>query len=320
MFKAHAQKLDERYLYHYVPVIPFQQLNRIMSYQALLREFDLRPKHSLGQVFLTDDRVIERIVALLGLTRGDRVVELGAGPGFITKRIAEESGDVYAVEIDPRFRPLHETLFASLDPKPRVVYEDARHVDFDALAATPAGRLIVFGNLPYYLTTELVLLAVSQMPSMARALFMIQEDVVERLMNRPGTKKYGTLSIVTNLFGIWRVENTVPRRSFTPSPHVTSSLVSLIPSSDESDKQVAADPGFHRFITSLFQFRRKTLMNALKLAFTPENMGAELFSFLEQHACDPGIRAEQLTPVQFKDLYLTLRTGGSVHKPGNPVS
>ncbi len=278
-----------------------------MPYRALLRQFDLRPKHSLGQVFLIDDNVIERILSILDLEHGDRVVELGAGPGFITKRIAELTDEVIAVEIDRKFQPLHEELFSTLAAKPLVLYEDALKVDLHEYAQKVTGRLIVFGNLPYYLTTDLILYAVQQLPDMDHALFMIEKDVADRLTARPGSKKYGVLSIVTGLFGQWQEESTVSRHAFTPKPNVTSSLVSLIPSDDQDNKTRAADPGFHRFLTDLFQYRRKTLANALKLTYDHEIPPDTLAQFLTDRDLRSDIRSEQLTPCQFKDLYESLR-------------
>ncbi len=290
-----------------------------MSYLALLQEFDLRPKHSLGQVFLIKDNVIERILSILDLKPGDRVVELGAGPGFITKRLAELTDDVVAVEIDSKFQPLHERLFSTLRVKPQVLYEDALKVDFGAYVHDLRGRLIVFGNLPYYLTTDLILHAVCQMPNMAHALFMVEQDVLERLTASPGSKKYGVLAIVTGLFGHWRLERTVSRHAFIPKPHVTSALVSLIPSDDELYRMRAADPVFLRFLTDIFRYRRKTLANAIKSSYDC-GIGSEVLErFLTDRGLRRDIRAEQLTPHQFKGLFESL---GQVicHLNGNSVS
>ncbi len=274
-----------------------------MSYHALLREFNLRPKHSLGQVFLIDENVIERILAILDLREEDCVVELGAGPGFITAKLGELAGNVVAIEIDRKFQALHEYLFASLDNRPRVLYEDALKVDFSSFLPEAPKRLMVFGNLPYYLTTDLMLLAISEMATMERALFMVEADVAERLMATPGTKKYGTISIVTGLFGSWRFERTVSRHSFTPKPNVTSALVTLIPSKEIDDKRVAADPSFHRFLIKFFQYRRKTLSNAFKLAFTSEDARDRWQRIAGICQISDDVRAEQLSPQQFKKLF-----------------
>ncbi len=290
-----------------------------MSYLALLQEFDLRPKHSLGQVFLIDVDVIERILSILDLKPGDRVIEFGAGPGFITKRLAELTDEVMAVEIDHKFRPLHEKYFSTLSARPEILYEDALKVEFGTYARDLRGRLIVFGNLPYYLTTDLILHAVRQMPNMAHALFMIEQDVLERLKASPGSKRYGVLTIVTGLFGHWRLERTVSRHAFTPKPHVTSALVSIIPSDDELHKMRAADPAFHRFLTDIFKYRRKTLANALKSSYDCD-IGSEILErFLSDRGLRRDIRAEQLTPIQFKELYESLEQV-ICHLNGNSVS
>lgn len=290
-----------------------------MSYRALLQDFNIRPKHSLGQVFLIDQQVIERILAILNVKQGDRVIEIGAGPGFITKQLSALTDDVVAVEIDRKFQPLHDELFSTLHVRPRILYEDALKVEYGAYTKDLTGRLIVFGNLPYYVTTDLILCAVRQMPSMSHALFMIEEDVLERLTASPGSKKYGVLSIITGLFGAWKVERTVSRHAFTPKPHVTSVLVSLIPSEDGAHKMRAADPAFHRFLAIIFQYRRKTLANAIKSSCGCDTRSETFARFLSEQGLRPDIRPEQLTPCQFKELYDSLRLN-ICHSNGNSVS
>lgn len=267
----------------------------------------MRPNYSLGQVFLIDNNVIERILSILNLNPDDRVIELGAGPGFITKRMAELTAEVVAIEIDRKFQPLHEELFSTLRTKPLVLYEDALMVDYEVYTQDVKGRLVVFGNLPYYVTTDLILNSVQQLSSMACALFMIEKDVEERLVARPGSKKYGSLSIITGLFGQWRHERTVSRHAFSPKPHVTSSLVSLNPSCDEDCKKRAADPCFRRFLSDVFQYRRKTLVNALKTAYDSCIQIDDLVQLLTEQGFRPDVRAEQMNPFQFKVLFESLR-------------
>lgn len=273
----------------------------------LLRKYDLYPTRSLGQVFLQDEKVIQFILGILNLQEEDLVVEIGAGPGLITRELARQADQVLALEIDRKFEPLHQELFASLSRPPQVIYEDARKTDYANLTGEPQGRLIVFGNLPYYLTTDLILTSLNRFPGMSQALFMVEEEVSERLLAKPGTKKYGTLAGVTQLFGHWRYERTVSRQAFFPKPKVTSALLSLTPSEDKEKIRIASNEDFHRFMIGLMQYRRKTLNNSLKESGVPVQDPAFLEAygvFMEKYDLPAGIRAEQLSPEQIGELFL----------------
>jgi 16S rRNA (adenine1518-N6/adenine1519-N6)-dimethyltransferase len=186
-----------------------------------------------------------------------------------------------------------------------MIYEDARQVDYEPLLEGLKGRLLVFGNLPYYLTTELILTALQRFPGMSKALFMVEDEVSERLLAKPGTKKYGTLSIATRLFGHWRYLRTVSRASFYPKPRITSALLTLTPNEDDSHKTIACDPSFHRFLTSLFQYRRKTLQNALKLSgyWLDDDFGFEFQKFKQDEQLSDEVRAEDLEARQLASLF-----------------
>ena len=152
----------------------------------------------------------------------------------------------------------------------------------------------------------MLLTALAGLPLMSQALFMVQEDVRDRLTARPGSKAYGTLTVASNLFGSWRFERTVSRKAFYPQPRVTSALLSLLPSSHESDRALAADRRFHRFLTGLMQYRRKSLANALKEsgAWPGDERGRPLLdAFLKEDDLPPGLRAESLTPGQLARLF-----------------
>lgn len=143
-------------------------------------------------------------------------------------------------------------------------------------------------------------------PDMSQALFMVERGVSERLLAKPGAKKYGTLAIATNLFGNWKFERTVSRTAFFPKPNVTSSLYSLHPVSDVSERNIASDQAFHRFLVDLMQYRRKTLTNALALsgAWTDsESLGDSYTEFISKQNLPSDVRAEQLTPQQLAMLY-----------------
>ena len=271
----------------------------------LLKQHQIFPTHALGQVFLRDEKVIQFILETLAPAPTDTIVEIGAGPGIITKELAQHSERVIAVEIDRKFKKIHDVLMSDLKHPPHMIYEDARQVDYEPLLEGLKGRLLVFGNLPYYLTTELILTALQRFPGMSKALFMVEDEVSERLLAKPGTKKYGTLSIATRLFGHWRYLRTVSRASFYPKPRITSALLTLTPDEDEAHKTIACDPSFHRFLTSLFQYRRKTLQNALKLSgyWLDDDFGFEFQKFKQDEQLSDEVRAEDLEAGQLASLF-----------------
>lgn len=270
----------------------------------LLKKHNLYPIKSLGQVFLSEPKVMASIVTLLQPEPADVIIEIGAGPGLITKLLAEKAGRVIAIEIDSKFKPLHDELFSGLSKQPQMIYGDARKIHYQELTGRPPGRLIIFGNLPYHLTTDLILTVLSGLPGMSTGLFMVEEEVSERMLARPATKKYGTLSMASQLFGQWRMERTVSRTCFFPRPNVTSALMTLTPSDDEENKRIASDPIFHRFLIGLMQYRRKTLANALKQSgVRREDLPSLLEVFLREQGLIAEVRAEQLTPSQLRILY-----------------
>ncbi len=294
------------------PKYPNSAQEEDFSLFALLQEFNLFPTKALGQVFLDDRRTLGAILKILDPKDEDLIVEIGAGPGLVTRELAKRAGRVLAVEIDPKFKPLHERLFEDLARPPLMLYEDARKVEFEGLLERK-GRLLVFGNLPYYLTTDLILVALNRFPDMDLALFMVEEEVRERLLAQAGSKKYGTLSVSTGLFGSWRFERTVSRTAFFPKPRITSALLSLIPGEDEEAKEIASDLAFHRFMTGLMQSRRKTLANALKLAAfwrERETFARGYQAFLDSLGRGPDLRAEGLPPSDLARLFSIVREDG----------
>lgn len=275
----------------------------------LLRLFDLYPNKSLGQVFLKDDRVVDAIIRILAPGPSDTLLEIGAGPGLVTQRLAGLVGRLVAIEIDEKFTDLHQMLFADLERPPLVLYQDARKIHYRDLVGPESGRLLVFGNLPYYLTTDLIFKALADLPDMSFALFMVEADVRHRLTASPGSKAYGSLSAASQLFGSWKLERPVTRAAFYPRPRVDSVLVSLTPGEDPGNRRIGADRSFHRFLTGLFQYRRKHLANALKgsAAWPTDGTGEDrLASFMSDQGLSTGVRAEELTPSQLARLFLLM--------------
>ncbi len=271
--------------------------NRLPSPEALLRGHGLRAKKGWGQSFLRDPSVSDRIVAALEPEQGDRIVELGAGLGHLTVRLAKSGAHIVAVERDRDLVPVLNGLFPKCE-RVRVVAADAKTLDFADLRGE-GPKLLVAGNLPYHLTTPILFNLLHHREHLARAVMMVQKEVAERLASEPDCKSYGVLSVQTQMWSKVRVVFDVQPGSFHPSPSVVSSVVRLDfregPLSDPGDPEL-----FRRIVRGAFAQRRKTLRNALKATrVVPVD---HISLLLEKAGLAPEARAETVSVEGFARL------------------
>jgi 16S rRNA (adenine1518-N6/adenine1519-N6)-dimethyltransferase len=246
-----------------------------------------KPKKRLGQHFLTDRHYLDRIVAEIDAKPGEAVVEIGPGPGALTERLALAVRPLHVVEIDRELAAALRTRFA---PDAVVVHEgDALEFDFASLPAD----LRVVGNLPYNVSTPLLFHVASFAPRIRDCVFMLQREVVERMVAQPGTAAYGRLSVMLQYRFAMSLALRVPPGAFTPPPKVDSAVVRMAPLGEE---RLAARDGalFGRIVMAAFTQRRKTLRNALRAL-----AGDEVFA---RAGVDPGLRGETLSVAQFVAL------------------
>ncbi len=272
--------------------------------RELLARHGLRPKKSWGQNFLTDDRVIDRIVTSAGITPDDVVVEIGAGLGALTGRLARTGAQVQAVERDPDLVPI---LTRELEPFPsvRIVAGDAMTFDLES-AARAAGRpLVVLGNLPYQITTPLLFRIVAAGDAIARAVLMVQREVAERIVANPGGKIYGRLSVMVQAFAEVKIAFHVGAGSFLPQPNVTSSVFSLTPRAQP--KVAAADRAmFAAVVRAAFAGRRKMLRRSLEAGFACP--ASEVLAAADIAGTR---RAEELSVDEFAAIARAMRASGA---------
>lgn len=267
----------------------------------------LRAKKSLGQNFLSDQRVVDAIIDACETGPADRVLEIGPGTGVLTRMLAEKAGQVVAVELDER---LMETLghVQATYPSLRVVWADFLKSSWEDLGLPEEGTKVV-GNIPYYITGPILskllhadivetqgLGGVEAVPE--RIVLMVQKEVADRLMAKPGSKDYGSLSVFAQFAA--RIEEVlfVPRRSFRPAPKVDSMVIRLWPRREPPVK-VAKPRAFFRVVKGAFGQRRKTLQNALMAAGYPKEA---LLRAWEQTGIDPQRRGETLSLEEFSRL------------------
>ncbi len=262
---------------------------------------DRRKRRRLGQHFLRDPGLARSIVDLAQLTKADLCVEIGAGEGALTELLAERAGRLLALEVD---EALMARLASRLGRAEHVELRraDARHFDFTTLPAlVPAreGRVVVVGNLPYSVAKPILLRLIEARTALSLMVLMLQREVAERLAAGPGTKTYGSLSVLTQLYAEVHVAFTVSPGAFRPPPKVESSVLrlSVLPA---PRAPLADEALFHRVVKAAFSQRRKNVANALAggLQLTVEAVRA----YLSAAGINPIRRAETLSLDEFARL------------------
>jgi 16S rRNA (adenine1518-N6/adenine1519-N6)-dimethyltransferase len=246
----------------------------------------MRTKPKLGQNFLVDAQAAERIVTALGEIAGRTVVEIGPGRGAITGALALRAGRVVAVELD---RELAADLRARFEPERVTVAEqDVLQFDFGAAAAQAGERLRVAGNLPYYLTSPILMRLAGCHAALDLAVLMVQREVADRVTAAPGSRDYGLLSATVQMYGPVERLFTLPPAAFSPQPQVHSTVFRwrFVPRFAELGVQEA---GFLRFLRQAFAQKRKTLANNLRAVGVECGAAAAAF---ERAGIDVRARAE----------------------------
>ncbi len=271
------------------------------SPKALLARLGLKPRKSLGQHFLIHPHQAERIALALDLQAGDWVVEIGGGLGALTRWLAAIPQHLVVLEMDPALAAYLEGELFHGHPRVQIVCADVLDFDFAALAREAARPLKVAGNLPYQITSPLLFKLAQEKGALARAVLMMQAEVGERLLARPGTRDYGILTVMVQYHFTVRRLFSVGPANFHPPPRVDSVVAAFEPARPEP---AAADPElFLKVVKSAFSQRRKTLRNTLVAqAATLGVTAAAAAEALKELDIDPGRRGETLSVTQFTEL------------------
>jgi 16S rRNA (adenine1518-N6/adenine1519-N6)-dimethyltransferase len=266
----------------------------------------LKAKKSLGQNFLVDSSTASRIVNAVSPSLEDIVLEVGPGRGALTRLLIERAGLVLAVEID---RELAEILRNELPSERLAIVEaDILETDLSALLADARrshpdllSRMRVVANLPYYISTAVILQFIDARESLKDLTLMVQREVAERIISLPGNRDYGSLSVFVQIYCKARRLFNVPPGAFRPSPKVDSSILHL-EILDEPVLPVKDKALLYRVVRAAFAQRRKTIMNSLKSAsatIDPHLGSDQILPILESARIRPERRAETLSPPEF---------------------
>jgi len=236
--------------------------------KKILREYNLNLKKSLGQNFLIDSNIIDIITAASAIEGDEFVIEIGPGIGSLTQAVLEklDEGKLLAVEKDAEMVRVLENIFAG-EEKLTLLNQDALKIDWNEIAAeynTENRKIKLIANLPYYVTTPIIMGVLESELKLEQMVFMVQKEVGERICAGPETKKFGSLSVAVQYYMQPEIVHQVPSSVFIPQPDVDSVIVSLSPYEQNIyQEEVISKKFFFQIVKSIFQQRRKTLRNSL---------------------------------------------------------
>ena len=260
-------------------------------------------KKSLGQNFLIDQNILNKIVDAADLDKDKGALEIGPGIGALTEKLAQVAGTVTAVEIDQRLIPI---LREVMEPYPNVTVEhgDVLKVDLRDLFERRFGgvsKISVVANLPYYVTTPILMKLLEEKLPLENIEVMIQKEVAERMAASPGTKDYGSLSIAVQYYCEPQMVCTVPHTVFIPQPNVESAVIRL-KVREKPPVHVEDEAHFFEVMQASFTQRRKTIANNLKSRFFPGEGRERLEALLQEAGIDPSRRGETLSIEEYSRL------------------
>jgi 16S rRNA (adenine1518-N6/adenine1519-N6)-dimethyltransferase len=270
----------------------------------------MRAKRSLGQNFLVDRHYQQRIVAALGAQPGETIIEIGPGRGALTQWLVESGANLIAIEADSDLLPILQESFGSRDNF-RLISADALEFDFTSIASSE-NRARVIGNLPYNISTPLLSRLIDYRQVISELVIMLQREVVDRMVAKPGGKEYGYLSVMVQLYSKLERLFDVPPGAFRPAPKVHST-VCRVALSRRANLELANEAQFRETAQIIFAQRRKTLLNNLRAARSRLGLSdlADYQARLAECGIDLRRRAETLSiaeVAQLSDFISRLKT------------
>lgn len=271
--------------------------------RGLLGQYGIQLKKSLGQNFLTDPHVLDKIIRAASLTEKSGVIEIGPGIGALTERLAEIAQKVVAIEIDGRLIPVLRKLFEN-EPRVEIINDDALKVDLKKVINEhfqEADTIHVVANLPYYVTSPILVHLLEQRLPFANIVIMIQKEVADRLKASPGTKDYSSLSVLVQYYAEVKTVAQVPGHVFIPKPQVDSSVICLT-LREKPKVKVINEHEFFKIVRAAFAKRRKTLLNSLHSDLLSAISKKEAERWILEAGIDPKRRGETLDLQEFAAL------------------
>ena len=261
----------------------------------ICKRFDIKMSKKLGQNFLIKRSIVDEIVHAAELTPGEPVLEVGPGIGTLTQGLAQSGADVTAIELDRRLLEVLDTTLASYD-NVRIIHGDVLKLDVPSIMNHKPFKVVA--NLPYYITTPIIMSLLESKLPIERLVVMVQKEVALRMVAKPGTKDYGALSVAVQYYTEPDIVLDVPPKSFLPAPAVTSSVIRCV-LRDKPPVDVIDEKLFFRVVKAGFAQRRKTFSNTMKTTGLSKDRIEEL---LAKANIDGQRRGETFTLQEFANV------------------
>ena len=261
----------------------------------ICKRFDIKMSKKLGQNFLIKRGIVDEIVHAAELTPGEPVLEVGPGIGTLTQGLAQSGADVTAIELDRRLLDVLDTTLASYD-NVHIIHGDVLKLDVPTIMNHKPFKVVA--NLPYYITTPIIMSLLESKLPIERLVVMVQKEVALRMVAQPGTKDYGALSVAVQYYTEPDIVLDVPPKSFLPAPAVTSSVIRCV-LRDKPPVDVIDEKLFFRVVKAGFAQRRKTFSNTMKTTGLSKDRIEEL---LAKANIDGQRRGETFTLQEFADV------------------
>lgn len=272
--------------------------------QAILEKYGFSFKKSLGQNFLIDTNILRRIVDFAELTAHSGAIEIGPGIGALTEQLARRSQRVVAYEIDQRLLPILEDTLSPYDNK-KIIHQDVLKADVaEMIKEEFAGieDIMVVANLPYYVTTPIIMKLLEEKLPIRGMVVMLQKEVASRISAKPGSKDYGSLTIAIQYYTTAEMVMIVPKTVFVPKPNVDSAIIRLT-LREKPAVEVKDEKFFFQVSRASFAQRRKTLLNNLTSQLpSGKEKKEQILAGLEKAGVDPTRRGETLSIEEFARL------------------
>ena len=261
----------------------------------ICKRFDIKMSKKLGQNFLIKRGIVDEIVHAAELTPGEPVLEVGPGIGTLTQGLAQSGADVTAIELDRRLLEVLDTTLASYD-NVRIIHGDVLKLDVPSIMNHKPFKVVA--NLPYYITTPIIMSLLESKLPIERLVVMVQKEVALRMVAKPGTKDYGALSVAVQYYTEPDIVLDVPPKSFLPAPAVTSSVIRCV-LRDKPPVDVIDEKLFFRVVKAGFAQRRKTFSNTMKTTGLSKD---RIEGLLAKANIDGQRRGETFTLQEFADV------------------
>lgn len=280
------------------------QLSAGLRARIALEKHIFKPTHSLGQNFILDDGFLSLLLDLADVKSGERILEIGPGPGVMTSLLAERADKVLAIEMDEKLKPVLEDVL-SMQDNAKVLFMDALRADLASLVREELGGegYRVVANLPYYITADLIQKMVLTRPMPESICVMVQKEAAERMMSEPGAKNWCAFAAMVRCYGECEILDEVPPQRFNPAPHVDSCFVRI-----HLHEQNLVEPEYEgellKMVRCCFHMRRKTLANNLKVYYCMNQEQAA--AALEEAGLNPQVRGEALSMEEIARLTMAV--------------